>query len=379
LSLALTKGEAQGMQRPVSFYVDIPALRPGTVGAYVLAFLAAGAAATLRIAIDPYVTGIQYITFFPAVVITTLISGFGAGLLCVALSTAAAWFFLLEPRWSFYIESPADVVDLLLFILEALSYVILIAGLRMSLERYRELSRDLEQRVEERNVELRESRDRLETVVGELQHRTRNLVSIVGALANETLRMSATFDDFKAIFQDRLAVLARVQGLLFRMREGERVTFDELIGAELSAQSAYMGSVILDGPNGVRLRSGTVQTFALALHELVTNAVKYGALKEPNGHLTVRWHLKTSRSGKPWLHLDWKESGVKMPPSGGAPLGTGRGRDLIEQALPYQFGAQTTFSLEPDGVHCTISLPVSEHRPSENDERPGSSQSVIPA
>jgi two-component sensor histidine kinase len=365
------------MQTPVSFYVDIPALRPATVGAYVLAFLAAGAAAALRIAIDPYVTGVQYITFFPAVVITTLISGFGAGLLCVALSTAAASFLVLEPRGSFYIERPADIVDLLLFILEALSYVILIAGLRTSLGRYRELSRDLEQRVEERNVELRDSRDRLETVVGELQHRTRNLVSIVGALANDTLRMSATFDDFKAIFQDRLGVLARVQGLLFRMKEGERVTLDELIGAELSAQSTYVGSVILDGPNGVRLRSGTVQTFALALHELVTNAVKYGALKEPNGHLTVRWRLKTSRSGKPWLHLDWKESGVKMPPSGEPPLGTGRGRDLIEQALPYQFGAQTTFSLEPDGVHCTISLPVSDHRPSEDDERPGPSQSVV--
>jgi len=66
-----------------------------------------------------------------------------------------------------------------------------------------------------------------------------------------------------------------------------------------------------------------------------------------------------AQNGKPWLHLDWKESGVEMPPLG---AGTAQGRELIERALPYQFGAQTTFALEADGVHCTISLPASEHR-----------------
>jgi two-component sensor histidine kinase len=97
----------------------------------------------------------------------------------------------------------------------------------------------------------------------------------------------------------------------------------------------------------------------MAVHELVTNSVKYGALKQPNGHLTVRWRQEaTAENGKPWLHVDWKESGVEMPSSG---VGTEHGRELIERALPYQFGARTTFVLEPDGVHCTISLPTSEH------------------
>jgi hypothetical protein len=62
------------MKRLVSIYVDIPALRPGTVGAYALALLSAALALALRIALDPYVVGVQYITFFPAVIITTLIS-----------------------------------------------------------------------------------------------------------------------------------------------------------------------------------------------------------------------------------------------------------------------------------------------------------------
>jgi two-component system CheB/CheR fusion protein len=122
------------------------------------------------------------------------------------------------------------------------------------------------------------------------------------------------------------------------------------------------GPVTIDGPKGIPLRSRTVQSLAMALHELMTNAVKYGALKQPNGHLTVRWRQETlSENGKPWLHLDWKESGVEMPPLGAKPQGSGQGRELIERVLPYQFDAQTTFAMEPDGVHCTISLPASEH------------------
>ena len=73
-------------------------------------------------------------------------------------------FFLLPPRWSFYVESSADVVEMSVFIFEALFYVILITGIRLSLEQYRELSRNLEQRVEERSAAL-------QVVVAELHHR----------------------------------------------------------------------------------------------------------------------------------------------------------------------------------------------------------------
>jgi two-component sensor histidine kinase len=334
--------------------VDVPALRPGTINAYLLAFLAVVVATVLRLAINPYVVGIPFITFFPAVIIVTLISGLGAGFFCVVLSSAAVVFFKLPPR-------PADVVDLLLFILVSASIVIFIAAMRLALEGYRELSVELEQQ----SVSLRESEERLRTVVAELQHRTRNLISVVGAMAKGTLKASKTFDDFGATFQDRLEVLGRTQGLLFRAKEGGRVTFDELINTELAAQCVRVEEhrlVTLDGPKGILLRSRTVQSLAMALHELLTNAVKYGALKQQNAHLTVRWREQIlAESSKPWLHLDWKESGVEMPPSDAKPQGSGQGRELIERVLPYQFDAQTTYAMEADGVHCTISLPVSEH------------------
>src|SRR5215470_6672025 len=102
----LTRGEGITIreiirERLPSLYIDIPALRPGTVGAYALAFVSVGVATALRLAVDPYVVGAQFVTFFPAIIITTLISGFGAGFFCAVLSTAAADFFMLEPRWSF--------------------------------------------------------------------------------------------------------------------------------------------------------------------------------------------------------------------------------------------------------------------------------------
>ncbi len=143
-------------------FIDAPAQRPGTVGAYALAFLCAGLATALRVAIDPYVVGVQYITFFPAVIIASLIGGSGAGLFCVALSAAAASFLILPPRWAFYAEHPGELLALLLFIPVAISNVILIARIRFVIERYRELSRKLEQSVEERGEELAKAHERLE-------------------------------------------------------------------------------------------------------------------------------------------------------------------------------------------------------------------------
>ncbi len=357
------------MQDLARIYIDIPALRPGTAGAYLLASLSVVVAAVLRLAIDPYVVGVPFITFYPAFIIVTLISGLRAGLLCTVLSSAAAWYFLLPPRFSFYVERPADVVDLLLFILTAVSIVIGIATMRLALEGYRELSHKLEQQgiaLQHQSVALRESEERLQTVIAELQHRTRNLISVVSTMAKGTLRSSKTFDDFSVTFQDRLEVLGRAQGLLFRAKQGSRVSFDELINTELAAQSVRVGAdgrVTLHGPKGIPLRSRTVQSLAMALHELMTNAAKYGALKQPNAHLTIRWRQETlAESGQPWLYLDWKESGVEMPPLGSKPQGSGQGRELIERVLPYQFDAQTTFVMEADGIHCTILLPASEQQ-----------------
>src|SRR5262249_21615601 len=99
-------------------YVDVPALRPGTIGAYLLALVSVGVATALRLVIDPYVEGLQFATFLPAVIITTLIGGYGAGLFSVVLSVAAAALcvlalarcFLVPPLRLSFIVSGGGVV-----------------------------------------------------------------------------------------------------------------------------------------------------------------------------------------------------------------------------------------------------------------------------
>lgn len=139
------------------------------------------------------------------------------------------------------------------------------------------------------------------------------------------------------------------------------MTFDDLIQTEMHAIDGASDRVTLNGPFGIRLRSSMVQTLAMAIHELATNALKYGALAQPDGRLTIGWSVGPGATGmEHWLHIDWRESGVLMPTAGAPPAGTGQGRALIERALPYQLQALTTYELGPDGVHCTIALPISQ-------------------
>lgn len=216
-------------------------------------------------------------------------------------------------------------------------------------------------------TERREWEERQKVLVAELQHRTRNLMAVVTAATERTIESSRDLPDFRTRIRDRLDALARVQGLLSRLADTDRVAFNELIRSELEAMNSTGKSVTLEGPAGIRLRSSMVQTLAMALHELATNAVKYGALGQPEASLSVRWHMTSpDRKGRPRLLIEWIERGVRMPPVGNAPQGGGQGRELIEEALPYQLGAQTTFEMRPDGVHCTIIIPVSESNARES-------------
>jgi two-component system, chemotaxis family, CheB/CheR fusion protein len=207
--------------------------------------------------------------------------------------------------------------------------------------------------------ELRELQDRQQTLVAELHHRTRNLITVVRSLSDRTVDRADTLEDFAARFNLRLAALARAQSLLSHVSAGERVTFDKLLRTELAALGAGGDKVTLAGPEGVPLRAIMVQTLALAIHELATNSTKYGALSPNGGHLHIRWHVEPSATDRdPVLRVEWKESGVKMPEPLAQTRGGGYGRELIENALPYQHGAEVSFALEPDGVRCTIALAI---------------------
>ncbi|MDB5700274.1 MAG: sensor histidine kinase protein [Sphingomonadales bacterium] len=205
--------------------------------------------------------------------------------------------------------------------------------------------------------ELRGMKDRQDVLMAELQHRTRNLLAVVQAIASQTIRKSQSFANFGPEFESRLGALSRVQSLLARLDHAD-VNLHTLIDAELVAHAdGQLGTdkIVVDGP-AVNLPAISAQALGLALHELATNAVKYGALAQSGGRLSVTWRVETE-AAKPVVALEWKESSVSMP-IGVAPRRKGYGSELIERALPYQLSARTRLEFRHDGVRCEIRVPI---------------------
>jgi two-component sensor histidine kinase len=199
---------------------------------------------------------------------------------------------------------------------------------------------------------IRQLQARQEVLVNELQHRARNLLGGVSAVADRTVKQGGSVE----AFEERLQALSRAQGLL---SQGGNDTVDvgALVRAELAAYTDEASpAVAIEGPE-VRLKARQVQNFALALHELTTNAVKYGALKDGSGRLSITWDHAHDESTGRRLALRWIESGVAIPQSA-APR-RGYGTELIQEALAYALQAEVEYVLEPGGVRCRIEMPVS--------------------
>jgi two-component system CheB/CheR fusion protein len=202
--------------------------------------------------------------------------------------------------------------------------------------------------------QLKGLQDRQTLLVGELQHRTRNLISVIRAIAQQTLTSAESLQDFNVAFGARLSALGKVQSLL-AMPAGEAITIDALLRLELDSVGAFMtpDRIEMRGPP-VALGRSIVQMLALAFHELATNARKHGALSTSNGHLALSWRIVPGDGG-PLLTLDWVESGLDQGESRHST--TGFGRFLLEKALPH-LGAQTRFELANDGARYSICIPL---------------------
>lgn len=201
--------------------------------------------------------------------------------------------------------------------------------------------------------ELRRLQTEQRMLVAELQHRTRNLIGVVDGIIGQTLRGASLSGEVREKLQGRLQALSRVQGLLSQSHQ-ESITLERLISLELEAMAADRNTdrIEVAGPH-VSIDASTVQTLALVLHELATNARKYGALKQENGTLNVAWECVDfgQSSG---LQLTWREEGISIAPD--AQLGAGFGFSLIKRAIPHQLNAKTQLEFGDDWLACTIVL-----------------------
>ncbi|MCS3449461.1 MULTISPECIES: CheR family methyltransferase [Bradyrhizobium] len=205
-----------------------------------------------------------------------------------------------------------------------------------------------------------EERQRL--LLGELQHRVRNTLGVVRSIARRSAETSANVEDYASHLDGRLNAFARTQSLVTRDPEGG-VDLEYLVVEELLAYNAREGEQLRVSGPGIRLQPKAAETFALALHELATNALKYGALSQRAGRIDVSWRIDDAAKPRQ-LVFNWRErSGPEVAP----PRRRGFGSDLLERTLEFEFKGKSTLEFNPSGLHCTIAIPMSPqaiHTPS---------------
>ena len=201
---------------------------------------------------------------------------------------------------------------------------------------------------------------RQEEMAAELQHRSRNLLAVVNAVARRTMSTSGSMEAFSARLFRRLTALGRVHGLLARPL-AQSTTIGELVHAELGAldPAPPWANIALDGPE-VALPDSVLQPLALALHELAANAAEHGALANGTGRLAVSWQADGGQD--PHLTLDWTETDIPPPPDGWDPRVRGYGRELIERALPHGLRATIRYELDRAGLRCVVRVPLTGQR-----------------
>ncbi|MCJ9702334.1 MULTISPECIES: CheR family methyltransferase [unclassified Bradyrhizobium] len=197
-----------------------------------------------------------------------------------------------------------------------------------------------------------EERQRL--LLAELQHRVRNTLGVVRSIARRSAETSSTVEEYASHLDGRLNAFARTQAMVTRDPEGG-IDLEYLVVEELLAYNAHEGERIrVSGPK-VRFQAKAAETFALAIHELATNALKYGALSQPSGRVEITWRIDEGRDPAELL-FEWRERGgpqVKPPPR------KGFGTELLERTLAFEFKGQAALAFHPAGLECSITIPLS--------------------
>jgi PAS domain S-box-containing protein len=200
-------------------------------------------------------------------------------------------------------------------------------------------------------TERRASDRRQETLLLELQHRVRNILAAIRSMAVRTARTSDSVEDYRDRLESRINALARTQSQLTRSA-GAALDLQALIQEEFEAQTAQPGQFTLSGP-GITLAPKAGEVLALAIHELATNAAKYGALAVPSGHVSVSW-LIAIEQGEPWLRLVWTESGVRTQPA----TRRGFGTELVSGRVPYELKGRGVLRIGSDGAEAIVEFPL---------------------
>ena len=209
--------------------------------------------------------------------------------------------------------------------------------------------------------ERRQVASRQSVLLAEQQHRVKNILAVVRSVLNRTLESSTDLEAFASHLAGRIGALARTQTVAARTAE-RLVMLDELVHDELASHGGQdERQISVEGPP-VALSDRVASPLGLTMHELATNALKFGALSVASGRVNVRWSVNSKPSGLGFeeiVAIEWRESGVPLTDL--RPTRRGFGRELIEQGLPYELSATTSLEFRAGGLRCLIEFPL--HRP----------------
>ena len=231
----------------------------------------------------------------------------------------------------------------------------------LTLAELREAQVRLEEKVAERTEQLEASNDRLRVLMRETVHRSKNLLTVVSSIARQTARGAHDTENFLDAFLGRLNALAGATDMVVAdedTRAGEARLRAVVDGQLAHYFETYPERFTVEGPD-IGLRTEAAQQMGLIVHELATNAVKYGALASDRGRVSVTWGETDGV-----FRFEWREV---APLAGIAPQGRsgGFGTGLLTRAIPAQLSGVGALEMTPAGAVYTLTLPRESLRPTD--------------
>ncbi|MBM3527836.1 MAG: PAS domain S-box protein [Alphaproteobacteria bacterium] len=203
-------------------------------------------------------------------------------------------------------------------------------------------------------TERREFEQRQKLLIDELNHRVKNTLATVQSLATQTARGTDTPEEFRSAFEGRLIALSQAHDQLTRRHWTSADLRDLVAASVLPHVTEAEGRIALEGC-AVTVAPRIALTLALALHELTTNAAKYGALSNPAGRIAIRWRVRDGDLPTRRLWIEWSEQGG---PEVSAPRHQGFGTRFIVGSVSAELQGTARLDFAAEGLRCTMEIPI---------------------
>lgn len=205
-----------------------------------------------------------------------------------------------------------------------------------------------------RQRQVRDAIERERELRHELNHRIKNILASVASIFRMTQRGAATVEELAGDFTGRLQALSNVHTAVFEAN-GEDISLSSMIDLTVTPYNSMASCRIRAHGDDVSINRDAATTIALCLHELITNAIKYGALSQNDGNVDIVWTV--SEGDEPVLSLQWSE--IDGPKIAEPPTRQGYGTRYIRSALASLFGSVPEIAFAPEGFRCSIAGPLS--------------------